>query len=222
MTIAVFPACSGRFVITTMCGNSDQVWCMNRRDMKIVELDFESRNILCILDCSQPNPLDTVVSNFDLSDALSDKTQGGPENLETAVLDARVAEMPKRPTFIGKRDRNSMSYRRKLLKCGKGRTAENCKNKLSVVRSERVRCMCFVRGALWVGRERGDIMVINVTHNNPYGFEHGQVIAMLNVDDQKKCFSTEHLVNMNDERVVSTRTSRNPQTVRQSTHNPYE
>lgn len=210
-TIKIFPLVSSRHIISRMCCHADQVWCMSRKDSVVVELDFESRNILCILDCSQSKPLDNVISNFDWVDTLRATTAEEQEVQSSPVVEA----IPK--VQFGRKDRQgrSTSYRRKLMTRAKSRSTEKYKHPVTI--SERVRSMCYVRGALWVGRENGDILVVNVTHSNPYDFEHGKVLAILNLADQEKSYSTEDLVNMSDERVIATRTSREVKAVRQST-----
>lgn len=212
-TIKIFPLVSSRHIVNRMCCHGDQVWCMSRKDSVVIELDFESRNILCILDCSQSKPLDNIISNFDWVDTLKATAAEKQEVPSSPVVEAKA--FPK--AQFGKRDRqgHSTSYRRKLMTRAKSRSTEKYKKPVTI--SERVRSMCFVRGALWVGRESGDILVVNVTHSNPYDFEHGQVLAVLNLEDQEKSYGTENLVNMNDDRVIATRTSREPKAIRHST-----
>lgn len=227
--IEIFSSMSSRQIVSRMCCHGDQVWCLNRRDAIVVELDVESRNIVCVFDCSRRNPLDDVVSNFDWMEVVGKRrdlnaTKAAAMSsfpMTTKVVDQlkelKLALTPDSGKTFVNGGGGGLSYKRKRL--SKRKTPERAtRTTITMYAAEEcVKSLCFVKGTLWIGRESGDILMINVTQNNPYGFEHGKVLSVLResvIVGGKKNFRIDHLVNMSDDRVVATTTSTDGNNVR--------
>ena len=147
--------------ITACKSHGDQVWCIASHNFYMVEIDARSKSVLCRFDCSASSILHDVIANFS-----GDSHRGDQVPMTTS------------PTQTKHRKNNKMmSMRKRSLQRQKRRRP------VSSLRAghhgNQPTDILFVNGCIWVSRQTGDIVAVNVTQDNAMGHEYGQVLAIL-------------------------------------------
>ena len=223
---AATTAAGRRQTVSALCCHGDQVWCLSRAGAAVVELDVESRLVVCILDCSLANPLNEIVANIEPNGDLinfnaltpmpsSGRCDSGKSSMATGLgkwsLDGlhRQFSEDSCPSGVSLRSRDcQFALRRKMSVFVRRRTRPTGFGLalMAADTTQHVSAFCYVKGTLWIGRSTGDVLVVNVTSSDTHRYEYGRVVAVLCNDQLAAAEKIDHLVYVNDERVVAVQT----------------
>jgi len=181
--------------VSAMCGHGDQVWILGNpgQSSVIVEVDAESRRIVFVLDCSQVVPMNDCITVSDyesicslLSFTANEQKVYRPDR--NVIRDHKVK--PVASSSFEDNPLSSRALRRKLSSPFKKRHRVTASDTSDVTGRQFVTAVEFVDGLLWIGLTSRDILLVNVTQNNCYEYDHGQVLAKLSPVSSDFCRMT--------------------------------
>lgn len=147
--------------VSAICAHGDRVWVTAGHDLSsvVVELDTSWQCVVCSLDCSlmSPSSLDDCIAVFRSNQPNVDK-QSHLHVVAEADLSRKLSR--------------KLSYRRTMRQCANNSPMKNAPKVY-------VSAVAFVDGLLWIGLSTLDIVLVNATQDNCFGFSYGQVVARL-------------------------------------------
>ncbi len=157
--------------VVQLCCHGDQVWGFQRGSWDVFELDVETRQKVCLLDCSVGSEPNVMVAK--MCNPCRNSATGSVHRSESVEQGNRSSNSDVRR----RRRRQTQSLQRKL-------SIQHHHPIVQKVAKHRhvpfqARSLCASNGLLWVGRKCGDILVINVTKDNVHNVGYGQVLAVL-------------------------------------------
>ena len=150
--------------IVDMCCHGDQVWCFRRRSWDVVEIDVGTLTRVCKFDSSLGTSVGEVPTVWYPSAGAQPRSRPNRNKQHSMVgleNDSSVQCLHRKC---------SIRYTMRPVVCAKSRRRYS---------QHHVCSLLYSNGALWVGRRSGDILIVNVMHNNASGYKYGQTIALL-------------------------------------------
>jgi hypothetical protein len=160
-----------KFQVSAIWGHGDRVWLRESRGAAsvIVELDVSSRSIVCVLDFSREVSVDECIASSDYNGAAEIQNQSAVRNDGNSK--------PKLTMHLSDEGQTNRTLHRKRTSCKKRQLRHIVKNRDAD--RQYITSAAYVDGLLWVGSTSGEIVIVNVTENNCFGYLYGQVLAKL-------------------------------------------
>lgn len=191
--------------ITALVSSGTRVWCTVKRCPYVLEVDVNSRVIVCSLNCRDVQlTADNIVSLVIYPEAVD----ASIESSIASSTDSAAAPQSTSPTFSSslsnsgsgsgpQRSAASMSVLHKKLSA----LSRHRKNRPGVQNNDSRRpasravetyatSLCCVGDTLWIGRRSGDVAVVCVSDNNTYKYAYGDLVTVLR--DQRPESSSTH------------------------------
>lgn len=156
---------SKKDVITNIDFHGDQVWCACGLTGLIIEIDLETLDIICTLNCEGALP-GSVISSFHPIETLKNsKKENKKMNDEFSLSGTNKSFTPK---YLSSRQKRSIkrSIKTNLMKKEMSHPLE-------------IKHVSYHSGVLWVTLKNCIIILINVTRENMFDYEYGLVLNVM-------------------------------------------
>ena len=175
---------SKKDIITNIGFYGDQVWCACGTTGLIVEIDLETLDIICTLNCEFALP-GSIISSFDPLETLQNSSKKENKKMDDEFSSCEN-EKPSIPKYLSSRQKRSIkrSTKTKVMK------REEVSHLLEI------KHVSYHNGMLWVTLKNCDIILINVTRENMFDYEYGLVLNVMRSSKIKDdvAASTDHVI----------------------------